>query len=337
MNLNQRLFSKQQQVALIEQWLTCDEYGMSTQKFCEQLVEYGDSQSKEIGEAGLLALNGGSVTSALKGWLPEVVVNSIEVAEEAGHRKMGLEGALRQLEGGQNVIRRLAGIMTIPFFVTLLISLLGVFVSGEILKAISGLSRQSVGGIGQDFHDAVALWGPWITLVILGVLSGVSVSFTLWHSPSRNITNNWPLYQQYRLATVAALLGSLGNLSQCGMKLDDALAAISNASSSRYLKNHIKTMRIRIEEDGEKNLGKILDTGLLLTFEHANLEVLGDTGDYAKLLLKSAKNHDKAVKKQLDMMSVFLPNMALVMAVLLLVTLVGASMVQLFEMINNLR
>ena len=35
-NINQWLFSKEQQRTLLEQWLTCDEYGMSTLQFCEQ-------------------------------------------------------------------------------------------------------------------------------------------------------------------------------------------------------------------------------------------------------------------------------------------------------------
>ena len=331
-NINQWLFSKEQQRTFLEQWLTCDEYGMNTLQFCQQLVRFGDSQSQSIGRAGLVALENGTVIPALEGWLPALVINSIDVAEQAGNRQLGLKAALAQLEGGQNVILRLAGVIAVPFFALIGAGSLGVFVSGEILKSVSSAGV----GIGNTINQAVAIYGPLAVMAFSASMVAVAVSFGLWRGELRTHTNNWPLYKQYRLSQAHALLTSLGNLSKCGMKLDDALGAVSASGATRYLQSHIAQMRQRIDEEGEKNLGKIMNTGLLLPFERANLEVLGETGDNAKLLLKSGSNHEKALKKQMGFISAVLPKLTVVLAILLLLGLLGSAMSQLMDMMNQL-
>lgn len=333
MNLNQLMFSKTQQRTLLEQWLTCDEYGMSTLQFCEQLIRFGDGQSKLIGKAGLVSLESGSMVSALNGWFPPLLVSSINVAEQAGDRQLGLKAALAQLEGGQNIVLRLAGIVAIPFSSLIGAGTLGVYVSGEILKSVS---INGVSGIGNTVNHTVAVYGPITVIAGIIAMAVIAVSFNFWCGQSRTWTNNLPLYQQYRLSQAQTLLTSLGNLSRCGMKLDDALSAVSRSGASLYLQSHIAIMRNHLDGGGEKNLGKIMNTGLLQPFERANLEVLGETGDSATLLLKSGRNHEKTLQKQMGLISAVLPKLTVVLAVFLLLGLLGTAMSQLLDMMNRM-
>ena len=97
------LFDKKNQKALLEQWRTCAEYGMTTKDFCQKLANSQSSSVRKIGEAGLNAPGQGkSFTEVLEGWLSPIALSTLIIAEKNGQLRHGLDIALNELEGGQN-------------------------------------------------------------------------------------------------------------------------------------------------------------------------------------------------------------------------------------------
>ena len=124
---------------------------------------------------------------------------------------------------------------------------------------------------------------------------------------------------------------TVGNLLSCGMKLDDALQAVENHSQP-FMRSHVTLMRER--NIGQDNLGEIFDTGLLIPFELSALKVLGEHVDYSVLLMKSAKAHQKVVDRSITRMMVVLPQIGVLIAIMLLGTLVGTSVIQLLDSVQ---
>ncbi|MDN4735304.1 hypothetical protein QYZ42_24920 [Vibrio parahaemolyticus] len=63
-----------------------------------------------------------------------------------------------------------------------------------------------------------------------------------WKGSSRAVSNDWPLFSLYRVAVASTLLKTLANLTQCGMKLSDALVQ-AEIRNTPFAKAHIQTMR----------------------------------------------------------------------------------------------
>ncbi|NMT18869.1 hypothetical protein HKA99_31480, partial [Vibrio parahaemolyticus] len=79
----------------------------------------GTDALKQIGQAGLDAPGQGQrFVDVLEGWFPGVVLSSIRAAESAGQRHIGLQTAIEQLKGGENIVAKLVKMLAFPYALT---------------------------------------------------------------------------------------------------------------------------------------------------------------------------------------------------------------------------
>lgn len=326
-SVEQWLFSNKDRIALLEQWKKADKYGLTNQQFCQALINNGQGATKLIGKVGLAAPSQGKTfTDALNGWFPDLVIATIRVALDAGDLQVGLNAAIKQMQGGEQVIWRIVRKLAFPFALNVGVGILGVYVSGELLNA----SKTTV-GIGSDIRTLVQNIGPALIIIFLALLLAIGLALPRWTGQGRKVMDKMPIFSLYRTATAASVLGTLGNLVGCGMKLGDALSAVETQSPpyTRYHLNKMKQQNI-----GQSNLGNILDTGLLIPFELGTLQVLGEDTDYVELLNESAESHEKSTQSRLNIMDMYLPKIGLLLALLLLGSLIASSFAQLYSTIQ---
>jgi len=324
--LAQWLYSNSDRKTFLTQWQSNIQYGMTDKQFCESLIKYGDTNSKLIGQTGLDNLtNGIKLPKTLKGWFPETVIAGIEVSVNAGDRMTGVSAAIKELDGGHNVIAKLIGVLAFPFFLCVGGSMLGVYVSSELSSAIT-VENSS----GKMVHDLFVSFGLPIVILLLTLLFSLSLALPKWSGASRQYVNNFPLFSLYKNATLGSFLDSLGNLISCNMNLDEALAAIE-PHSSPFMRKHIEVMRE--QRIGEDNLGVILDTGLFIPIALSPLKVLGSTAEFSGLLFKSAAAHKEAAEKSMKRMSSIMPKAGIAIAIACLGALIGSSISDLMTVI----
>ena len=326
-SLNQLLFTQADQVTLLEQWQNCDEYGLTTRQFCEALIANGSDAAKEIGQAGLDApAKGQHFTDILMDWYPHYIVNAITTSEQVGNRQAGLIAAIKQLQGGQNIVLNIMKSLWFPFILLFVTGGIGLYVSDEILKSVT-----VKGGMGQTMNDIVATYGIPIAFCAIGLLILIAFTLPTLTGQLRQWLDSWPIFSLYRTATAASLMSTLSNLLACGLKLDAALHAIEHHASP-YLRSHI--IKMREQRIGQMNLGNVLDTGLILPFELGTLKILGGHADFSSLLIKTANAHQIYVDKRLARMSAILPKIGLLLVIALLAGLVGTAINQLLTSVN---
>ncbi|WP_419208218.1 hypothetical protein ACN08N_25670 (plasmid) [Photobacterium leiognathi subsp. mandapamensis] len=326
--LSQWMFTTADQIAFLEQWQSSDEYGLTTRQFCESLIENGTSATKQIGTAGIDAPARGQVfTDVLVGWLPELVIATITVADNAGDRQLGIQAAIRQLQGGQNIIGRLARVLAFPFVLSIGVGGLGLYVSNEVLKVMPN----STFGLGAQINQVVSAWGTLFAIACVTLLMLTAIALPRLSGAIRELLDHLPIFSLYKHATAGALMETVGNLLSCGMKLDDALLAVEQHSQP-FMRSHVVKMRER--NIGQDNLGEIFDTGLLIPFELSALKVLGEHVDYSVLLMKSAKAHQKVVERSIARMMAVLPQVGVLIAIILLGALIGTSVMQLLNAVQ---
>lgn len=327
MKLEQLLFDKKDQIALLEQWQTCTEYGMTTKDFCNKLISSGNSSSQKIGQAGLDAPgNGQRFTDVLHGWLSPVVVSTLAIAEQNGQLKNGLDIAIKELSGGQGVMKDIFWMVFLPFLTVIALGILGVYISGEIIT-----TAELEGTIATTVRQLVMGPGAMLVIAIVTWFVLCSLSMPIWTGQLRTLVDKtWP-FCDYRTAVAGNLLSTLANLSQAGMSLNVAMDEVM-PHSTRYLQSHLKQMKVQIET--ESNPGRALDTGLLLPDAQDNLNVVGDIAPLTLLLEKGAQQHHRHLTNKMDKLKLIVPKIILVLAILLLVSLVGSSMVALFTSIQ---
>ncbi|ANU39404.1 type II secretion system F family protein [Vibrio scophthalmi] len=321
------LFTRANQKELLEQWLQCEEDGLTVSQFCDLLIKHGDDSTKKIGKEGLEAPGKGlAFSDVLAKWCSPVVASTIASAESAGNRKVGIEAALNELSGGQNVMGRLFKIVAFPMLIVLAVGYLGVYVSGEILGAI-----RAPRGFAIDLRDFLQGSGV-LTLAGIGfVLMMMGVSMPRWSGPSRQWVEGIPLYSHYRIGAAAGLLRTLYNLSSAGMNLNEALE-VAAKNGTPYLRGHIKVMRELLVT--ENNIGKVLNSGLLLPRSRSNLEVLGESSQVTRLLDRAALYHQNEVTKRLNRIDLVLPKVILILAIVMLGVLIGSSMMLLLNSVQ---
>jgi hypothetical protein len=327
MNIEKWLFGKSDQLALLEQWRTCAEYGMTTKDFCQKLVNSGSDAAKKIGQAGLEAPGKGQrFTDVLEGWLPPVVVATLVIAEKNGQIKPGLDIAITEVKGGQGIMMALLWISLFPLAVFAGLGLLGLYISQEII-----ITANLEHSMADQWRGWVQSVGVSLMLSLIGLLTLSALAMPFWTGALRPALDKVWLFSHYRIAAAGNLLSTLANLSKAGMNLSQAIDEIL-PTSTRYLGAHLRQMKRQLIS--ESNPGKAFDTGLLLTDAQINLEMMGDTVPLATLLEKGAAQHQQQVTRSMARMQLWLPKIILLLAIALLLSLVGSAMASLFISIN---
>lgn len=328
MTFEQWLFTKKDQQALLEQWRTCVEFGMTTKDFCQKLASNGSEATKKIGQAGLSAPGKGlRFTDVLEGWLSPVVVSTLVIAERNGQLKEGLDIALRELNGGQGVMPQLFMILLWPFLTLIALGLLGVYISGEIIA-----TADLTGSMADQWRQWIQGPGFLSLALLITILTLSAFAMPWWTGSLRRVVDGLWLFSHYRIAAAANALATLANLSRTGMNLVQAIEEIS-PRSSRYLNWHLNQMKTKLAT--QSNPGKALDTGLLLADVQTNLDVMGDIAPLPLLLEKSAAQHQQILTQSLTRMRLWLPKVILALAIVLLLSLVGSAMASLFASIQH--
>ncbi|GAL12096.1 hypothetical protein JCM19233_3086 [Vibrio astriarenae] len=235
MSLEQRLFSTQAQRALLEQWRKADKYRLSTQEFCQALVDNGTPTQKKIGQAGLAAPSQGQrFVDTLQGWFPNSLLLTLRAADKAGQLGVGIDSALAQLEGGENVMMDIARLLAFPFALCLGAGVYGVFISGNILETLDFAD-----GVGMQTRQFVIDHGLWVALALVGWFVGMSFALPHWRGALRSKLDNWPIFSLYRASVATSTLSTLANLTRCGVKLQDALEQTQEGNSA-FAGYHLK-------------------------------------------------------------------------------------------------
>ncbi|GLT19591.1 toxin coregulated pilus biosynthesis protein TcpE [Vibrio zhanjiangensis] len=325
--LEQRCFGRREQRELLEQWLLCLEDGLTIRAFCALLVEHETGSAKKIGQEGLEAPGQGKTfTQVLSKWCDPVVIAAIDAAEQSGQLLIGVQSAIDELDGGQNIMGQLAFVMGWPLLVLIIVGVLGTYVSGEIL-----LATPTATGLAGQLRDMVIHGGPWFIGVLFVMFVAIGLALPRWSGPMRAMFDRWPLFYHYRLGVAAQLLRTLANLSSAGMTLPMAMKLmIPNASP--YMRWHLNQMHAHLSM--KANLGQVVDTGLLLPKSVSNLKVLGDNHQqFSRLLKRAASHHSDMASRKLSRLKQLLPKTIILVSVVLLATLLILSM---FQLLNSI-
>ncbi|MEZ9997931.1 type II secretion system F family protein [Vibrio lentus] len=319
MNLQALMFTRQDQKSLLEQWAMCEEDGLTTMQFCALLTEHGSSSEQKIGREGQQAAADGEAFSQVLGrWCSPMVVGAIDAGEQAGNRLLGIRVALSILQGGQNVMARLAKVTLFPLAMMCATGSMGLYISGEIIQ-----TAQLKMGTGSQLHQTLDTVLPALAIAIALLLTLITIALPLWSGFGRSLADKLPLFSHYRLGVASGFLEVVGKLSETGLSLDESLSLVA-PKATPYLRHHIHAMRTTLLRTS--NLGSVMDTGLLMKTTQSKLHVLGESQRLTHLLLRAGEHHRDAVEKQLKRLETWLPKVILLIGIGLLLTLVGSVM-----------
>ncbi|WP_248378934.1 hypothetical protein [Vibrio parahaemolyticus] len=65
-----------------------------------------------------------------------MVLSSIRAAESAGQRHIGLQTAIEQLKGGENIVAKLVKMLAFPYALSVGAGFYGVYIADKMLSAI---------------------------------------------------------------------------------------------------------------------------------------------------------------------------------------------------------
>lgn len=276
--------------------------GLKQREVAEQLVLFGNKTQQKIGKQILCSIDAGEGFAAgLKPYLTAMAWEALVANEATGRWSQGLSHAKQAVTTQSAATFQLIKALLFPAMglVTL------IFIAGinatKFLPLLSTLVPERLWGgftltalyIGQ-LSDT---WGANIGLMCLAILTLSALTLPWFTGPLRQGVDNLPLYRQYRLIQVSTLLRSMSHLSQAGFGLQDTFTHLKRHTTP-YLRGHMTLMQRHIKQ-GEVNLGRIMDTGILNKAEQHSMLILGDIGGAADTLSNCADIHHELLMSEI--------------------------------------
>lgn len=312
---------------------------MTQKEVAQRLVEFGSKEQKAIGESVLYELpRGGTFAKGCESWISPMAWEALLAGEKIGNWSKGIENALKILETSGS---------------------LGAALVFKFLKPI-GMLTGGLGGLAgaylaffpkiEDIYP-MARWGSitknsyyvgewvlanWITLIALfvGIIALVIALISLSTGAVRDKLDKFPVFRHYRLILSANLMRSLGNLTLAGFGLKESLVS-TRQTSNRYQASHLDRAIATIGR-GSKNVGDILDTGLLDPSEQSTLKVLGEKGGYSQTLLDCADITQNKVKESLDTLIYITTNGVMFVAAMFIFLLMAGVGILMFDLSTSM-
>ncbi|EPN0316274.1 hypothetical protein ACTTZI_004176 [Vibrio vulnificus] len=334
-----RRMSIKKQVKFFNNILALAKANMTQKEIATRLEEFGTKDEKAIGNACLDSLEkGGTFATGVEPWIEPMAWESLLAGEKVGNWAKGVENALKVLETSSS----LGGALIMSFLkpIGMLVAGLGGLVGAKVAFFPKIMDLYSMNRW-NDISKTAYSMGEWIqnywlilvSAIVIAVV-GTMLMISLLTGSIRDQLDKFPIFRHYRLILGANYMRSLGNLTMAGFGLKESLSS-SRSAANRYQKVHIdraiKTIGI-----GAKNIGDILDTGLLDPSERSTLKVLGEKGGYSQTLLDCADITQHKVKEELRLMIFFSTNIIMFIAAMFLFLLMGGVGILMFDLSTSM-
>ncbi|MCS4309512.1 type II secretory pathway component PulF [Rheinheimera pacifica] len=331
-------YSRNQQIRLLKAVHRLAKAGIYKSDIADQLVMFGSATEQKIGASIINQLNDGKTFSAgIKKWLDRLAWESLAAGEVTGDLKTGVENALQTLE-----VRNATGGVLVKALLKPILGLLAVFavagfISGSVIpwlqKMIRVKTESAWTSMAKNFGFFVQDWGLYILCgaILFGV--AVAVSLPIMTGRFRLSVDNFPVYRQYRLIQASAMLRSLGNLTLAKIPLVDSILSLQ-VNATPYLADHLNKMRVTLE-GGKKNLGVIMDTGLVNPAELRTLHLLGEIGGVSETLMGAAEIHKDILLTEINRIKEWGASLIKIVATIIAVIIGGGLLSLMTDNITN--
>ena len=338
--LEHRLFSLKKQLKLLQNIHRLARAKVLQQDIALQLVKFGNKIERKIGRDIVLSLEeGNSFANGIKPWLNSLAYEALAAGEHTGNWASGVQNAITTLNSKMASTTLLFKALWKPVGGTVAMLAAAAAASKYLfptLVELKGNGRMGMlASLAQSFGDFWLANGSLLFLIFCFVSISVTVALPLLVGDIRKAIDNIPVFRQYRLIQVSAFLRSFGNLSLAGFGMKEALEHI-NRQTSPYLTSHIAKMMDKIE-DGNENLGNIINTGLLNPAEQNSLFLLGEIGGFDETLLNSADIHHELLIDEIELIKSFGTNLLKILGVTIGVLVGGGVITLVMDIALNIR
>ena len=302
-------WSKKKQASTLNTLLMLTKNRIYLQEAAHLMVSHGNKKEKEIGEKLDRHLENNLVTEAIDALEPDLSLEAYQALKAgcyANDIEAGLRNAIKALKLSDSASWSLFKHLFWPFIGVIVSCSVTVIFSNKVMPIIEDIidvdSLPFVVSVADTLGSLFAEMG----LALLSLFS-LALTVTLFSLPFltgevRERLDNMPIFKQYRILLSTSFLRSLTDQIRSDIDLDAALTQTRDISSP-YLANHIQKMLGNIEQ-GESNLGEILNTGLLLDEQAQVLRILGKTPDYEEILNSSSEIHYEKLMKTIETVKV---------------------------------
>lgn len=297
--------SRRSQIALLTVIYRLSRAGISMADIATHLAEYGNTAEKHIGNSITESIESGKRFSpGLKPFVDPLAYESVAAGEFSGQFTDGLLNALETLRtqsaSGLSLLYALVKPLSALLALLYGVGLLGTVAIPQLVDMIPADKRHSASvlRIVETFGVNVDTFLLPIVLLVAALIALAIVSAPVLTGQLRSSLDNLPIYRQYRLIQAGNFLGSLANITKAGHSLKDSLEQLYSTAGP-YMQWHISKM-LDVLESGQKNIGSIVDTGLLNAPELRTIILLGEIGETSDTLQKSSEIHREILNDQTE-------------------------------------
>lgn len=297
--------SRRAQIALLTVIYRLSRAGISMADIAIHLTEYGNTSEKTIGSSLTESIESGKRFSpGLKQFIDPLAYESVAAGEYSGQFTDGLLNALETLktQSASGLSLLVALLKPLGALMALLygVGFLGTQGIPKVIDMIPAQKRHGAGMLKmvESFGVTVDTYLLPVASVIAALILLAIVSAPVFTGQLRAQMDNLPIFRQYRLIQAGNFLGSLANITKAGHSLKDSLEQLFSTAGP-YMQWHIGKM-LDVLESGQKNIGSIVDTGLLNAPELRTIVLLGEIGEISDTLQKSSEIHREILKDQTE-------------------------------------
>ncbi|MGR5465264.1 hypothetical protein ACPV5G_20210 [Photobacterium damselae] len=335
-----RKLPAKKQIAFLRNTLPLAKANMSQKEIAKRLVEFGNKQEKAMGQAALNAMeSGGTFSSAIEPWLNTMAWEALMAGEKIGDWAKGIINALGIMDVGNKVGGSifLALLQPIGTILVMLAAMAAAHIS--FFPKIADLYPPSRWAGLSTFANEMGGWlVSWAgTVGIAFALLLGFVIYTLYQSTGafRAKLDKLPIYRQYRMIQANNLLRSMGNLALAGFGLKESINSTLK-HANRYQAYHLKLARKHIGK-GERNVGRIFNTGLLEPAEQSTLMILGEKGNYGKTLIDCADIAQASLLREAENIKYWTRNILSLLGGMLFIILAGGVAMLMLDLSTSIK
>jgi type II secretory pathway component PulF len=332
------MLNRRAQINLITAMFRLAKAGLSLHQIAQHISDFGTPAQQMIALDCLATMEEGKGFSAgLKGHIDDLAYESVSAGEFAGRMLDGFNNAIEtlqmQLSSGigllMALLKPITGLVLLLFF----IAFLGKTAIPALLDMIPKHQQRGASLLLQLQDAGIAIDVYLLPVVIIAVVILIASILSLPYltGVKRQYLDVLPVYSEYRLIQAGNFLGAMSNIIRSGIKLRDALEQLQ-LTATPYMAWHINKMLQALQH--EKNIGVILDTGLLNTPEISAISLLGEAGEHSITLQRSADMHRDILRAKTEFLREYGASAIKVLAYIIGFICAGALASFIFTLVN---